>query len=308
MKKSVYTFGLLASSLVMLAAIPFLNNNSFFSTTAMAQGYDDYYSDVSSYSKYPTDDKKYECRTGPFEGFFVSSVEFCKNIKFDDRKDQKDRDRDDNKTGPPGPQGPQGPPGPQGPAGPPGANGTQIELFQCPADSNIPGGNVTDPRLCFAATPAVQCPSGTTLEGVWVNPTALETCNLEIDIPIVNNTQSQCLKCVDLALLAPPPGQIRPLISALIGNDTNANTTGIFDICAADDPRPVFNATVNEVLGGPPATENVIEIFNECVENAPGSDLSLSAFSSLASLQDNSITTTVQSAPEIQSSQQQMQH
>ena len=29
---------------------------------------------------------KYECRTGPFEGFFVSSVEFCK-FKFDDRKD-----------------------------------------------------------------------------------------------------------------------------------------------------------------------------------------------------------------------------
>ena len=27
------------------------------------------------YSQYPTDDKKYECQTGPFEGFFVSSVE-----------------------------------------------------------------------------------------------------------------------------------------------------------------------------------------------------------------------------------------
>ena len=26
---------------------------------------------------------KYECRTGPFEGFFVTSVEFCKYIKFD---------------------------------------------------------------------------------------------------------------------------------------------------------------------------------------------------------------------------------
>ena len=24
---------------------------------------------------------KYECRTGPFEGFFVSSVEFCKHVK-----------------------------------------------------------------------------------------------------------------------------------------------------------------------------------------------------------------------------------
>ena len=53
---------------------------------AMAQEYDKY--GDSSYSTYPTDDKKYECRTGPFEGFFVSSVEFCKFNKFDD-KDRK---------------------------------------------------------------------------------------------------------------------------------------------------------------------------------------------------------------------------
>jgi hypothetical protein len=116
-KKSVFTFGLLASSLVMLAVMPFLNNNSF-SNTAMAQGYDDYYSD--SYSKYPTDDKKYECRTGPFEGFFVSSVEFCKHVKFDD-KDRKDTSVD-NRTGTQGPTGPQGIQGIQGPIGP---NGTQ---------------------------------------------------------------------------------------------------------------------------------------------------------------------------------------
>ena len=45
-------------------------------------------------SKYPTDDKKYECRTGPFEGFFTSSVEFCKPLKFD-KDDRHDRD---NKT------------------------------------------------------------------------------------------------------------------------------------------------------------------------------------------------------------------
>ena len=84
MYKSVFTFGLLASSLVMLVLVPFLNNNS-----AMAQEYDKY--GDSSYSQYPTDDKKYECQTGPFEGFFVSSVEFCKHVKFDkdDRKDNK---------------------------------------------------------------------------------------------------------------------------------------------------------------------------------------------------------------------------
>ena len=195
---------------------------AFTSNSALAQnfGYDntDYlydnnnsYSDSSSYgdssySTYPTDDKPYECRTGPFEGFFVSSVEFCKHIKFDDRKDHKDRDRD-NRTGTQGPQGPQGPqgiPGPQGPPGPngtqgiqgpPGPNGTQgiqgppgpagpVNLFQCDADSNIPLANVTDPRLCDAATPAVQCPSGTTLAGVWVNQTGLATCNLVIPPPV----------------------------------------------------------------------------------------------------------------------------
>ena len=82
MYKSALTFGVLASSLVMLAVIPFLNQqqNSFFSNV-MAQEYDKY--GDSSYSQYPTEDKKYECRTGLFEGFFVSSVEFCKHVKFD---------------------------------------------------------------------------------------------------------------------------------------------------------------------------------------------------------------------------------
>jgi hypothetical protein len=109
---------ILMSSLVMLAA-PLANLN-ILSNPAMAQEYDKYRD--SSYSQYPTDDKKYECRTGPFEGFFVSSVEFCK-FKFDDKDDSKI----DNRTGtqgPPGPAGPTGANGPQGPPGPAGANST----------------------------------------------------------------------------------------------------------------------------------------------------------------------------------------
>ena len=129
----VFTFGLLMSSLVMLAVMPLFSNNN---TVAMAQGYgyDNYYGDNNGYySQYPTDDKKYECRTGPLEGFFVSSVEFCKHVKFDNKDDRKDV-RDNNKTGtqgPPGPPGPQGPPGfngtqgPQGIQGPPGEQGIQ---------------------------------------------------------------------------------------------------------------------------------------------------------------------------------------
>ena len=115
-------------SLILL--VPFANLN-IFSNTAMAQGYDNY-GDSSSYSKYPTEDNKYECRTGPLEGFFVSSVEFCKFNKFDD-KDRKDNNRTGTQ-GPPGPQGPAGATGPQGlpgidgedgAQGPPGATGAQ---------------------------------------------------------------------------------------------------------------------------------------------------------------------------------------
>ena len=122
-KSQVLTFGFLASSLIMLMIMPFLNQNNSFSNTAIAQEYDKY--GDSSYSQYPTDDKKYECRTGPFEGFFVSSVEFCKHVKFN-----KDDRKDNNQTGtqgPPGPAGPAGPQGIQGIQGPIGPNGTQGE-------------------------------------------------------------------------------------------------------------------------------------------------------------------------------------
>jgi hypothetical protein len=122
MYKSVLTFALLASSLVMLSAMPLLNNNN---TVANAQEYDKY--GDSYYSQYPTDDKKYECQTGPFEGFFVGSVEFCK-FKFDkdDRKDNRDNSNQTGTQGPAGIQGPAGPAGPagiQGPAGPAGPTG-----------------------------------------------------------------------------------------------------------------------------------------------------------------------------------------
>jgi len=94
----------------------------------MAQGYDNYYDD-SSYSTYPINEKKYECRTGPFEGFFVSSVEFCKHIKFDDRKDHNSRDN--NRTGTQGQLVSQGPPGPPGLKDDTGATGPQeIKVYK----------------------------------------------------------------------------------------------------------------------------------------------------------------------------------
>ena len=84
----------------MMMIIPFTSMNILSNNVVYSQEYDGY----NSYNKYPTKDNKYECQKGPFEGFFVGSVEFCK-FKFDDRKD--------NRTGIKGQQELQGIQGPQ---------------------------------------------------------------------------------------------------------------------------------------------------------------------------------------------------
>jgi hypothetical protein len=97
--------------------VPFTSINF---SNVYAQEYSNNYDVNDRYSQYPTEDKPYECQKGPLEGFFVGSVEFCKQVKFD-----KDNDRNDNKDNRTGTQGPQGPPGPAGPAGPQGIQGIQ---------------------------------------------------------------------------------------------------------------------------------------------------------------------------------------
>ena len=163
MHKSVLTFGLLMSSLVMLSAIPLFNNNN----VAMAQGY---YDDNSYYSQYPKDDKKYECRTGPLEGFFVSSVEFCKHVKFDDKKVR------DGKVGPPGPPGPQGPPGANGttgatgPQGPQGIQGIQGSIG--PNGTQGPPG----PNQILSGNLYIVLGNVSTISGVDGHGTSIATC------------------------------------------------------------------------------------------------------------------------------------
>jgi hypothetical protein len=162
-KKSLFTFGLLASPMVMLAIMPLLNNNnSFLTTPVMAQQYEDNYYGDSSYSKYPTEDKKYECRTGPFEGFFVSSVEFCKHVKFDD-KDRKDvRDNRTGTQGPPGPQGETGATGATGATGPQGPSG----ITQLNATNVYSVNNSTAPQTdTFAILGALCDPGDLVLNG-----------------------------------------------------------------------------------------------------------------------------------------------
>jgi hypothetical protein len=72
-------------------------SNSYNNDKKQQSSYDKSY-DKSSYVKNSYGDKysdhkdkvkKYECKKGPFEGFFTSSVEFCINAKYDDRKNHR---------------------------------------------------------------------------------------------------------------------------------------------------------------------------------------------------------------------------
>ena len=89
MHKLFLPMALLMSLILGSGLATFTNSNS---ASAQNYGYqDDYSYSDSSYSQYPTEDKKYECRTGPLEGIFVGSVEFCdaKHKFKDDRKDHR---------------------------------------------------------------------------------------------------------------------------------------------------------------------------------------------------------------------------
>ena len=83
--------------------LPFTSMNKF-SNTAMAQEmgyYDDVHdnSDINYnideiYSDSPNQENKYECQKGPLEGFFVSSVEFCKRMPMIDDEGNKRETQD----------------------------------------------------------------------------------------------------------------------------------------------------------------------------------------------------------------------
>jgi hypothetical protein len=188
-------------------------------------------SSYNSYSEYKTKDKKYECRTGPFEGFFVSSVEFC-DAKHDKKDKDRDRDRDDNRTGAQGPQGPQGPVGPAGPQGPNGTQGipgpqgppgnttglvnqTEFECVACLLDA-----------LAKLETGAVAISVNITIPEVIPNPGCIgqTVCNLPPTITILNNVTVPLTINLDVATL------LQQQLAVSLGLPADAT---IFEICAA---------------------------------------------------------------------------
>jgi YVTN family beta-propeller protein len=220
---SIFLIGTLLFSSTILSSF---NNTSSSSQQVFAQSTSPYeYKNISYennnnyvpnfYSEYPTDYKKYECRTGPFEGFFVSSVEFCdaQHNKFKD--DRKDNNRDNNKTGTQGPPGPAGQQGPQGQQGLSGANGTN-------GINGTKGVNSTeiDPCVACLLDALVKLDSG----AVHVNVTA----EIELSGDRVENITLPLVIDVDVALL------LQLQLANATGLEPGAT---IFEICAAIDEQ-----------------------------------------------------------------------
>ena len=204
--------------------MPILNQqNSFSNTVAMAQEYNNY--DDNKSSQYPTKENKYECKTGPFEGFFVSSVEFCKHVKFDDRKDHRD-----DKTGIQGPQGPIGLQGAQGVQGPPGINGTN----GVNGTNGINGTNATG-FTCVACL--LDALAKLETGAVVVNVTATIPTGDRPPLPPTVSLSLPLTIDLDTAAL------LQVQLAASLGLDANAT---IFEICAAIDAGTTLD--INAIL------------------------------------------------------------
>src|SRR5215207_966467 len=280
-KFRIISMALLMSLILGSGLAAFTNSNSAF---AQNYGYtdDNSYGDTN-YSTYPTEDKKYECRTGPFEGFFVSSVEFCKHIKFDDRKDHKDRDNRTGTQGPPGPPGPPGangtaggPPGPAGPQGPPGEDGAQGPIgpqgppgIGLPGPQGPPGIGLPGPQ----GLPGINGINGTQgppgINGTQGPPGINGTqgppgINGTQGPPGINGTQGppgppgpvnittnaeiQCLKCADLAALqasTTAPNTNNPAQQQAAQDLVGNSTNNVFTVCNnTATAQAEFNATI----------------------------------------------------------------
>jgi hypothetical protein len=179
--------------------------------------------------------------------------------------------------------------------------GTDCNIFaRCPAGSNLGAGAiVTDLSLCNAATPAVQCPVGTDLAGIWVHPTATASCNVSpADISLPTNPQSQCLKCADLAVFASQNYPAAQLTASQLRGETTA-TTNVFTVCNDPSPATAFNTLIPG--GAPPGgSANAIEIaFGNCLVDAAANPGASTLQGQALSLQKNSFTTDIQAQNEV---------
>jgi hypothetical protein len=182
---------------------------------------------------------------------------------------------------------------------------SDVVLEQCEPTDNIPNALVTDLRLCNVATEANICTTGD-LAGVYVDDPTTQ-CN----ISITTNTESQCLKCADLAVfqaLNTAPQTTSPFVTfpqREASTDLTASATdNVFTICqAATDAEQIedFNTLVDITNN---AQETLIETgFSTCITNAPTPPTppttSLQPQSLESSLQENSLTTNVKPEAEI---------
>ncbi|MDR4512295.1 MAG: hypothetical protein MRJ93_11400 [Nitrososphaeraceae archaeon] len=162
----------------------------------------------------------------------------------------------------------------------------------------LAGAKVTDPRLCQAATPAVQCGDLTDLAGVWVAPGKTESCDIENGDGGVTEAEVQCLKCADLSIWAVEGNAQDNVANAFIGDDVNDN---VFTVCASDEVVTEFNELIDGIPNNQLNANGKAAVkgdFDTCISNAEGPDDAFDQTETL-SMTENSLTTNVAPEPEI---------
>jgi hypothetical protein len=194
----------------------------------------------------------------------------------------------------------------------------------CPANTALAGVAVFDdgdpttplPTALCTQNGLQQCPAGTVQEGHFVvgdgsiltntvtdhdsgtfDSQLASICNVRDD----NTRELQCLKCADLAIHLGSNNAEANNANPLIGTTANP-TPNIFTVYQAANPRPGFNGLIPGGATSTGGTPNTIDSgFARCLTNAAGTG-TLALQEQTASLQDTSITTTVQAQAEIPSS------
>ncbi|MDX1373575.1 MAG: hypothetical protein R3321_13970, partial [Nitrososphaeraceae archaeon] len=150
-------------------------------------------------------------------------------------------------------------------------------FFTCPGQdqqTDIPnpnfflaGAKVTDPKLCQAATPAVQCGPETDLEGVWVAPGKTGSCTIDNGDGIAD---AECLKCADLATFqAQGEAPEERVAEALIGNSTD----NVFTVCESEPVTEAFDELIDDIPNNEVNQGNKNDVkasFATCITNAEG--------------------------------------
>jgi hypothetical protein len=199
----------------------------------------------------------------------------------------------------------------------------EVDLFTCPAGTNLAGAVVTDLEICDAAAPAEQCPAGSDLAGVWVvDADAVGACDVEgittftcpadslipgaivTDLELCDLVTQEfkgCNTCILFGIGGVDGAQATALIAGINAFvNATTGTQGAEALCESTDITNEMSTIINATTSG--ANELAANaLFKSCIANVEANAaldaLSVGGFSTInsnAQIQTSSMTQSSQ--------------